>query len=284
MNWKRYWIAAAAVLVAAKGLIGALFLGVIFGSVYDQELPGARPEGQVNAFHTVSRETFTAEVARLDSGIPKMNGDEIAVGLMRIVALIGDGHTHLDLPPNYQRYPLEFQWFGNELRVIAAAAPYHAAVGARVIAIGSTPILEVLERTSRLVPRGENNGRTRYTATMQFASPEILHGLGIIADRGSALFALEAATGESLNMTLSPAAMGNHSAWQMAMAEKPPLYLQRLNQSWWSEFLPDAKTVYFSFTAYPSDALFRERTAALAQLLDAISPDLAPNNQGTSRY
>jgi hypothetical protein len=42
MNWKRYWIAAAAVLVAAKGLVAALFFGIIFDSVYDQTLPGAR--------------------------------------------------------------------------------------------------------------------------------------------------------------------------------------------------------------------------------------------------
>lgn len=45
MNWKRYWIAAAAVLVLAKGLVATLFFGVIFDSVYDQALPCARPEG-----------------------------------------------------------------------------------------------------------------------------------------------------------------------------------------------------------------------------------------------
>ena len=45
MNWKRYWIAAVAVLVVAKGLVAALFFGVIFDSVYDQALPCARPEG-----------------------------------------------------------------------------------------------------------------------------------------------------------------------------------------------------------------------------------------------
>jgi len=45
MNWKRYWIASVAVLVVAKGLVAALFFGVIFDSVYDQALPCARPEG-----------------------------------------------------------------------------------------------------------------------------------------------------------------------------------------------------------------------------------------------
>jgi hypothetical protein len=45
MNWKRYWISALAVFVIAKGLVAALFFGVVFDSVYDQALPCARPEG-----------------------------------------------------------------------------------------------------------------------------------------------------------------------------------------------------------------------------------------------
>lgn len=226
------------------------------------------PSHHVNAFHTVSRETFAGEVARLDAAIPRMNGDEVLVGLMRIVALIGDGHTHLDLPPSFLRYPVELQWFGDELRVVIAAAPYHAAVGARVLAIGSTPIRDVMERATQLVPRGENDGRTRLAATMQFSSPEVLHGLSVIGDRENAPFALELATGERATMTLSPAPLGEFSTWRMAAGEKPPLYLQRLMEPWRAEFLPDAQTVYFSFTRYPGDAEFRERTAALARLLD----------------
>jgi hypothetical protein len=229
-----------------------------------RELPGHH----VNAFHTVSRETFDAEVARLDAAIPRMNSDEVLVGFIRVVALIGDGHTHLDLAPNSLRYPIEMQWFGDELRVIAAQAPYHSAVGARVLTIGSTPIRDVMERATQLVPRGENDGRTHLTATIQLTAPEVLHGLGVIADRANAPFNLELATGESATITLSPARFGDFSTWRMATGEKPPLYLQRLPEPWWTEFLTAAQTVYFSFTGYPPDAAFEERAAALARLLD----------------
>jgi hypothetical protein len=54
----------------------------------------------------------------------------------------------------------------------------------------------------------------------------------------------------------------------MATGEQPPLYLQRLGEPWWTEFLPAAQTVYFSFTGYPADGEFRDRAAALARLLD----------------
>lgn len=226
------------------------------------------PSHHVNAFHAVSREAFAGEVARLDAAIPGMNGDQVLVGLMRIVALVGDGHTHLDLPPTFLRYPIELQWFGDELRVIAAQAPYHAAVGARVLAIGSMPLQEVMGQAMQLVPRGENDGRTRLTATMQLTSPEVLHGLGAIADRNNAPFTFQLENGERATMSLSPAGLGDFSTWRMATGEKPPLYLQRLNEPWWTELLPDAQTVYFSFTRYPPDAEFRERAAALAKLLD----------------
>jgi hypothetical protein len=46
MNWKRYWLSTAAVLVVAKGLVAYLFFAVIFAFVYDKQLPGARPEGK----------------------------------------------------------------------------------------------------------------------------------------------------------------------------------------------------------------------------------------------
>ncbi|HEX3249327.1 MAG TPA: hypothetical protein VHS05_07860 [Pyrinomonadaceae bacterium] len=226
------------------------------------------PNRHVNAFHTISRETFLSEVDRLDAAIPRMNGDEILAGLMRLVALIGDGHTHLDLSADSLRYPIELQWFGDDLRVVGAAAPYQAAVSARVVALGSTPIQDVMDRATQLVPRGENDGRTRLTATLQLTAPEVLHGLDVITDRANAPFALEHDSGERAAMSFSPAPRGDLATWKMAWGEKPPLYLQHLNEQWWTEFLPDAQTVYFSFTAYPSDDEFRERTGALVQLLN----------------
>jgi hypothetical protein len=226
------------------------------------------PSRHVNAFHTIGREAFTDNVARLDAAIPQLNSDEIVVGLMRTVALVGDGHTHLDLPPTFPRYPIELHWFGEELRIVAAGTPYHATVGARVIGIGTRSLADLMERTTQLVPRDETEGRTRETAAMQLASPEVLHGLGVISDRESAPFVLENAAGERTTVTLSPTRTADFSSWRMVGGDSPPLYLRRLNEPWWTEVLPDAQTVYFSFNGYPPEAEFGKRAAALAHLLD----------------
>ncbi|MEK6335438.1 MAG: hypothetical protein AABM67_10855 [Acidobacteriota bacterium] len=226
------------------------------------------PRRHVNAFHTVTRERFVEEVGRLDTAIPRLSNDERIVGLMRIVALVGDGHTHLDLPPSFPRYPLELHWFGDELRVVAAGAPYHETRGARVLAIGDVTVADLMKRTTELVPRAETEGRTRLTAALQLTSPEVLHGLGVIADRERAPFVLENSAGTRITETISPAPMGDFSDWRLAGAEPAPLYLRNLNQPWWTEVLPDTQTVYLSMSGYPTEAGFRERATALARLLD----------------
>src|SRR5205085_1666804 len=49
-----------------------------------------------NPYHHASREKFDAAVADLDGRIPTLQRNQIIVGLMRIVALVGDGHTRID--------------------------------------------------------------------------------------------------------------------------------------------------------------------------------------------
>lgn len=95
-----------------------------------------------------------------------------------------------------------------------------------------------------------------------------MHGLDLIAERENAPFALELATGERTTMAISPAMFQGFSTWRMAMGEKSPLYLQRLAEPWWTELLPAAQTIYFSFSGYPPEAEFLEATAALARLLE----------------
>jgi hypothetical protein len=225
------------------------------------------PRRHTNAFHTVSRQTFAAEVAQLDSAIPRLDDDQILVRLMRLVALVGDGHTHLDQPPSWPRYPVELAWFGHDLRVVAVADPYRVAAGGRVLGIGNVPLDSIMGLTSRLVPTGENAGRTRVTATILLASPAILHGLGVTESRDDAPFVIQTARGERVTVTLHPIFAREMSGIRLA-TEKPALWVQRLSEAWWTEALPDSHTVYLSLSRYPAEAEFRKHADALARLLE----------------
>ena len=232
-----------------------------------RELARDLPRLHANAFHTVSRQRFAAEVTVLDTAIPRLNADQVVVGLMRLVALVGDGHTHLGLPPDWPRYPVELVWFGDELRVVATTDAYRAAAGAKVLGIGNVPLDSVMVLASQLVPRGENAGRTRVTAAMLLSAPAVLHGVGVIASQDAAPFVLETAAGERVVVTLHPVPARAMSGVRLAL-EHPPLWLRRLREPWWSEVLPDGHTVYLSFNSYPPESEFRERSNALGRVLD----------------
>jgi hypothetical protein len=53
------------------------------------------PQRHVNLFFQMPRTTFEAAVQDLDRAIPSLTDAQVMVGLARIVALAGDGHTNL---------------------------------------------------------------------------------------------------------------------------------------------------------------------------------------------
>jgi len=267
------------VLFIVGGLLGSIALALAGCGAEEATTPGdlsawradlgyladELPRRHLKAFHTVTPDRFAAAVKDLDAAIPNLNDDQVLVGLMRLVALIGDGHTHLDLPPNAPRYPIELMWFGDELRVVVAAAPHQDVVGARVTGIGGTNLDSVMAHVSRLVPRGENDGRTRLTATMLLTSPRVLHGLDLTPPDLQGPFDLVTNEGKAITDTLTAVPLGEASGWQLA-TDQPPLWLRRLGEPWWVEVLPDA--VFLSFSAYPPEAEFQQRCLELGNLID----------------
>ena len=142
-----------------------------------------------NPFHTVSRERFAAAVAELDSKIPSLQRNEIVVGLMRLAAMIGDGHTRVD-PRKDARFgfpslPLKLYLFEDGLYVRAAAPAQASLVGARIESIGGVPIGEAIRRVSELASRDNEIGPKLYVP-LYLGMPDILHALGLSRRRDSA--------------------------------------------------------------------------------------------------
>ena len=82
------------------------------------------PKRHKNAFHATTQPEFEKAVAELETAIPSLQGLEIVVRLMRITAMVGDGHTGVRLPLSFTLYPVVLFWFGDELRVTAADPTY----------------------------------------------------------------------------------------------------------------------------------------------------------------
>src|SRR5262245_66626648 len=91
------------------------------------------PKRHANLYHTVTRGQFEQAVAALEERIPMLARHQIIVELARIVALIGDGHTSIDLlddlPLDFRRYPLRLYQYSDGLFVQGATAGCAEAAG-----------------------------------------------------------------------------------------------------------------------------------------------------------
>src|SRR5689334_7339466 len=115
------------------------------------------PRRHQNLFHTLPRPQFEQAVWALDARIPSLERHQVIVELARLVALIGNGHSRLDLAegPNvdFRRYPLRLHLYSDGLFVQAAGADEAHALGARVVAIGDAPIRQAYAIARELVSR-----------------------------------------------------------------------------------------------------------------------------------
>ncbi|MGH9578366.1 MAG: hypothetical protein ACRD3R_13080, partial [Terriglobales bacterium] len=224
------------------------------------------PRRHTNLFFKTPREQFEAAVAKLDARIPSLQRHQIIVELARIVALVGDGHTHMpigfDPKLGFREYPLQFHLFPDGLYVKAAdvkADPAYArAVGARVLHIGKATPEEAYAAVREIVPR-DNEMWVKSIAPRLMAIPEVLHGLGVIDDMEKALFVLETG-GKQFIVEFRPVTADTHRdmhgldipGWANMRdgASAPlPLWLKDPNRNFWYEYLPDSRTVYVQYNA-----------------------------------
>ena len=141
----------------------------------------------------LTRDIWEAAIAQLDQRISTLEDHEIAVGLMKIVALAGDGHTRIFPFFVEQGYlsrqkglfavvPAMFHLFEDGLFIRAAREDYAEAVGARVLRIGGTPAEHVLESISPVVFQ-DNFMQVKRHGPPLLACPAILHALGMVESR-----------------------------------------------------------------------------------------------------
>lgn len=197
----------------------------------------------------ISKAEFDRAVSDLHQRIPSMKDYEVVVGLQRVAALIGDGHTFLDTSGLYKSFPLQGFWFGNDLRVIRAAPEYREALGARIVSIGPLSIDEAKEKIQPLIPQGENQWYVLNSNAKLMMSVEPLAALGVLSGLGPADFTFEDDSGRRFKLRIRPALAGASDPEEIAN-EPVPLPFQHPEDPLWFTFLPDSKTVYVNFRSY----------------------------------
>jgi hypothetical protein len=194
----------------------------------------------VNPYHHVSKAELETAAAKLDAEIPKLDRNEVIVGMMRIAAMVGDGHTRVDPRKDpafgFRSLPVRFYGFDDGMWVRAVDPAHGALLGARVEAIGGVPIEEAIRRVSALASR-ENTSGPRLYAPLYLAMPDVLQAVGLSSSREQATLTLsrdgrrwtEAVNAGEVAALWPPdtdASLFTPSGWKDARAADLPLWLQ----------------------------------------------------------
>lgn len=215
-----------------------------------RELAAELPRRHANLFHTISPEQLAAAVAELDARIPTLAPHAVVAELARLAALIGDGHTYLDMGEpgeskvGFRLYPLRLYMYSDGLFVQAAEREHAAAIGARVLAINATPIAQAYALARELVAR-DNEIWVRHVAPKLLTVPEILHALGIADDMERATLTIER-DGRQATIVLRPVASAAEVDWAGTGAPVP-LWRRDPSRNFWFEYLADEQTLYVQY-------------------------------------
>ena len=202
-------------------------------------------------FHSVSEQQFDAAVATLRQKIPTLSDDAVAVGLARLVASIGDGHTRISASAKIRAtpYPLQLRAFPGGLYVVASPPESHRVLGARLVAIDGVPAEEVLKAVGEITS-GDNALNRLDRVTDNILIPTYLHGLGFVPDPEHATFTFEDLNGERFDRTLHPIRRSSvrwHHVYDDATHRS--LFLEHPEKTFWYKYLPKTRTLYVQVNA-----------------------------------
>jgi len=211
-----------------------------------------------NPYNRTSKATLDAAFAELEQRIPSLSRNQIIVGMMRIVAMVGDGHTRIDPRKDedfqFASLPLKLYDFDDGIFVRAADPRWGKLVGWRVDGIGGVPIAEAVRRTGELVSTDTEMGK-RQLVPLYLEMPEILQALGLSKTHDSATLTLSRGK-ERQTITLGAAqvnpkwppdtdiALTTPKGWVDACRGPAPLYLQNPLDYHRLIDLPDQQTLY----------------------------------------
>lgn len=139
-------------------------------------------------FARVDRRLFEQRLTGLKEQIERLSPQEIALGMMQLVALAEDGHTSLE-PIGGQGlgrwFPLRLYRFTDGIFITAIARPQAELAGAKVLRIGDLPAEEAWLLAATLLGSDNEFGALE-RAPLHLSNAAALRGLGII-DESNAL-------------------------------------------------------------------------------------------------
>jgi hypothetical protein len=226
------------------------------------------PKKHKNAFHRISKADFEKMVADLDAKIPSLTDEQIILGMARIAASVGDGHTGLGWGWLFPQIPMRLFWFGKELRVVQVSKEYPRVNGARIIKIGGVPVEKIYELAREYISQDESEQFTLNASAWLFIRPVFLKEIGAAKENDRAVYEFIDLKGKRFSLEMKKAVGRYEDTEWIYPYKQAPLYMQNAEKPFYFEYLKDAKTVYVNFRWYPRRVEFRKFSDELFAFID----------------
>jgi len=219
-----------------------------------RELPQRHPD----AFHWITRALWDSATGDLDRRLPALTRNQALVGILRLVAMVGDAHTTVEPTPSLglRYYPIELYSFDDGLFVRRADSSAAGLVGAKVLRIGAVTSEQALDRVAAIVPH-ENDWWVRAWGPFWLTIPEIVDGLGLASDverlplvveRDGRIDTVRIAPAGRFSEAHGPVPIDMHR-WVSMRQGPAPLWEQRPDQPFWWVIDSTTRSLYVSLRA-----------------------------------
>lgn len=240
------------------------------------------------------RPVFRAAVSRLQRRLPQLSDEAVVIDLMRIVALLDDGHSVIygpgaDSPLTLisGSAPFKLYQFADGWYVVDADAQHGSLLGARVERLGPLTPDEALDSLRAL--RGVDNPMTIRWLGPQFylRSLSLLRAIG--AARGDSLVLEVDQDGERRTLTVLAADWTARRKLRPQSAPDTVHWLRHVDRNYWMDLVAP-EVVYFQFNQVRDQSdgpSLRQFTALLVDTLRETGArhlivDLRHNNGGNN--
>jgi hypothetical protein len=212
-----------------------------------------------NLFHTISRDQFQRAISDLDSRLPELKRNQIIVEMMKIVAMVGDGHTNIyptrDPKIAFTQLPVRLYLFSDGLLVRSAETSKAELVGSQVIKIGTVSAEEAVKRVAPLIGNDNPMG-VKFFAPALLTMPEVLNAVGLSTSIDFADLTLEKGGRQHIVRLASAGPVeilpaDTDTSWMpkdgwvdMRRKGDDPLWLRNAANIFWFEYLKETKTLY----------------------------------------
>ncbi|HET7873764.1 MAG TPA: hypothetical protein VFL42_14710, partial [Terriglobales bacterium] len=216
------------------------------------------PQAQMDFGKLYPGKSFHRELGQLEQELPQLSDSEVIFRFMRLVASARVAHNTVYWPEGalaFHSYPLQMAWYSDGLAVIAAGEEYKAALGTRVVRIGTmTP--EQLESAVATYIAHENLPWLQQLSPSFMVKQEVAAHFGLAAQDGSIELTLAKAGTAPFRLRVAPLAPGTHPNVVSVFDElhiPQPLYRKQPAANYWYEYLPESHTLFIQYNRCSED-------------------------------